>query len=76
METTRPEIVTIPNVVYSKQFQNKLATEIEENNLVPCSPIDFAEPCSAWKRAVIDYGDQRKKTRIANGEELDGQQNQ
>ena len=63
-----PVRATVPHVTYSEEFQTKLAEEMEGNALVACSPIDYVEPCSAWKRAIIDYGDHRRKTRVAEEE--------
>jgi hypothetical protein len=50
---------------YSDAFQAQLAVELEGEARVPC-PRDFMVPdCSAWKRAVIDYGHLRNGIRAA-----------
>ena len=50
---------------YSNAFQIQLAIEIEAEIRVRC-PRDFLVPdCSAWKRAVDDYGHLRNGIRAA-----------
>ncbi len=50
---------------YSDTFQTQLAIELEAEAGIPC-PRDFlVSDCSAWKRAVIDYGHLRNGIRAA-----------
>lgn len=52
---------------YSSAFQAQLADELDQNINPPC-PRDFIVPdCSAWKRAVGDYGHLRNGIRAAGG---------
>lgn len=60
-----PVVVTPDAAQYSSEFQNRLADEIEADPSIPC-PRDILVPeCSAWKRAVIDYGTLREQIRAA-----------
>ncbi len=53
---------------YSAAFQEQLADERDAEIRVPC-PRDFIVPdCSAWKRAIDDYGHLRNGIRAASGE--------
>ena len=50
---------------YSDLFQDQLAIEMKAETRVPC-PRDFIVPdCSAWKRAINDYGYLRNGIRAA-----------
>lgn len=49
--------------VYSQEFQTRLADEIEAEEMPVC-PRDFPIlECSAWLRAVLDYGRMRDQIR-------------
>ncbi len=53
---------------YSSAFQTQLADELDAEARVPC-PRDFMVPdCSAWKRAVSDYGHLRNGIRAAGAD--------
>ncbi len=57
-------IVVVPDLpLYSAEFQNKLAGEMEADSRVPCPPDILAPECSAWKRGIIDYGYLREQIR-------------
>lgn len=64
---TKAPIVIVPTIPpYSVEFQNKLADEMEANGLVPCPPDFLVPDCSAWRRAVIDYGYLREQIRVVD----------
>lgn len=48
---------------YSLEFQRQLADEM--TGRVACDRVEPMPPCSAWVRAVIDYGDLRRRVRSA-----------
>jgi len=62
-------VVTPDLPIYSDAFQQRLADEIAANDKRPCDPIQPQPPCSAWQRAVIDYGDVRDRVRAAEDDE-------
>ena len=65
--TSRAPIVVVPNIPkYSAEFQDRLADEIEAGARVPCPPDILVPDCSAWQRAVIDYGYLREQIRIVD----------
>ncbi len=65
--TSRAPIVVVPNIPrYSAEFQDRLADEIEANVNVPCPPDILVLDCSAWQRAIIDYGYLREQIRIVD----------
>jgi len=59
--------VTIPVVVYSKEFQAQAAKELESMK-VPCARDVAGEFCSATHRLVIDYRHMRKEARAGAGD--------
>jgi len=60
-------IVVVPRIAdYSAEFQNRLADEIEANTNVPCPPDILVPDCSAWQRAIIDYGYLREQIRVVD----------
>ncbi len=64
---SRAPIVVVPNIPkYSAEFQDRLADEIDGNSNVPCPPDILVPDCSAWQRAVIDYGYLREQIRIVD----------
>jgi len=63
--TPAAPIVVVPAIPpYSQDFQNQLADEIEADGRVPCPPDFIVPDCSAWKRAIIDYGFLRDQIRV------------
>lgn len=65
--TSRAPIVVVPTVPkYSAEFQDRLADEIRASFNVPCPPDILVPDCSAWQRAVIDYGFMREQIRIVD----------
>lgn len=65
-EISERRAVVLPGLIhYSPEFQDKLASEIEGEPLPPCGPVDLGGPCSAMKRATIDYGTLREQIRAA-----------
>jgi len=59
-------LVVAPDLAqYSQAFQSQLADEIEAQTNIAC-PRDIIVPnCSAWLRAVVDYGHMREQSRAA-----------
>lgn len=68
-DSSPPPIVSLPDLEeYSQEFQTRLADEIEGEALPVC-PRDFPiVDCSAWMRAVLDYGRMREQIREASDE--------
>ena len=62
--TSPPPVVIAPTLYdYSAEFQTRLADELETEPLAPC-PRDFPiKECSAWVRAILDYGRVREQIR-------------
>ena len=60
-----PEVVAPETFEYSEQFKSRLADEMEASEKRPCNRQQPRDGCSAWKRIVIDHGDQRDKIRAA-----------
>ena len=50
---------------YSASFQSQLAVEMEAETRVRCSRDFLVPDCSAWKRAIDDYGHLRNGIRAA-----------